>query len=263
MADIENLFTAEAKFSKTQVHSILKYPIKKENPTHPVCKGMSLYSAWETLAQGLHRLPVLDQEGQVVDVVTQSMLIDFLWQNIERVGKISERPVAEIIGSCPVQAVHERTKAIVAFREMSAHNLSGIAVVDDSGVLIDNLSLRDLKGIHSDAKIFWRLWNTVKDFKTKMRQDYPSSVGPKPICVTKDDKLYTVIEKMALNHIHRIYVVDSHESMLPERIISQTDVLQQVLKDMRKVDAGGVFDEKKEEKGNKEEIEIEKEKEKE
>eukprot|EP01126_Amoeba_proteus_P010368 TRINITY_DN1402_c0_g2_i2.p1 TRINITY_DN1402_c0_g2~~TRINITY_DN1402_c0_g2_i2.p1 ORF type:complete len:165 (+),score=23.02 TRINITY_DN1402_c0_g2_i2:356-850(+) len=164
------------------------------------------------------------------------MLIDLLWQNIERIGKISERSVTEITGSCPVRAVHERTKAIVAFREMSLQNLNGIAVVDDSGVLVDNLSLRDLKGIHSDAKVFWRLWNTVKDFKAKMCQDFPSSIGLKPICVTTDDTLYMVIERMALNHVHRVYVVDDLESMVPKRVITQTDVLEQVLRDIRQVD---------------------------
>lgn len=93
------------------------------------------------------------------------MLIDFLWQNIERVGTIGDAKVADLHGTSPVLTVQENTKAIVAFREMATSGVSGLAVLDSNGKLVDNISLRDLKGIHPDAKIFWRLWNTVKAFK--------------------------------------------------------------------------------------------------
>ena len=36
------------------------------------------------------------QESRVVDVVTQSMLIDFLWQNLEEIGKAADIPVRDI-----------------------------------------------------------------------------------------------------------------------------------------------------------------------
>lgn len=84
-------------------------------------------------------------EGVIVDVITQSMLIDFLWQNIERIGSIADAKVADLKGTRPVLTVQEDTKAIVAFREMAHSGVSGLAVLDGNGKLVDNISMRDLK----------------------------------------------------------------------------------------------------------------------
>jgi predicted transcriptional regulator len=45
--------------------------------------------------------------------------------------------------------------------------------------------------------------------------------------VHPDDSLYTVVEKMATEHIHRVYVV-SHERK-PIRVIVQTDILREII----------------------------------
>jgi len=47
--------------------------------------------------------------------------------------------------------------------------------------------------------------------------------------VLPTDTLYTVIELMAVKHVHHIFVVDSYEKMKPVRVISQADVMREVL----------------------------------
>jgi len=232
LTDVEKLFEAESTFCKSTVAQIAKYPVRKENPNHPVHAGSSLFVAWELLAStpdGIHRIPVINDQQVIVDVVTQSMLIDFLWQNLERIGIVADTKVQSIHGSTPVLTVQENTKAIVAFRQMASSGVYGLAVLDKDGKLVDNISIRDLKGIHPDAKIFWRLWNTVKVFKEKALADFPPPTKIEgPIYVKAGDKLRDVVEKMALNHIHRIYVVD--DNMSPQRVISQSDILREVLR---------------------------------
>ena len=89
---------------------------------------------------------------------------------------------------------------------MVEKDVSGVAVIDDEGKLIDNISLRsfiayllyflfkslncfcfrDLKGIRPDAKSFWRLWSTVHDFKMKVREEFPGHHIPiQPLVVTE------------------------------------------------------------------------------
>jgi len=234
---MEKLFEAEGRFVQSRVMDIAIYPIKKTSPHHPLTAGCCLLTAWELLAntpENIHRLPVLDTAGNIIDVITQSMLIDFLWQNIERLGKYTSLKVAEIQGTNHVLTVQEDTKAIVAFRQMANAGVQGLAVLNNDGKLVDNISLRDLKGIHPDAKVFWRLWNTVKVFKEKAMTDFPAPTKLSgPVFVTNDDTLMTVVEKMALFHIHRVYVVDDKVSMNPQRVISQTDVLREVLRRVR------------------------------
>jgi CBS domain-containing protein len=79
------------------------------------------------------------------------MLIDFLWQNMERIGSIASVKVSDLQGTSPVLTVQEDTKAIVAFREMANSGVSGLAVLDSNGKLVDNISLRDLKVISKVA----------------------------------------------------------------------------------------------------------------
>jgi hypothetical protein len=53
-----------------------------------VAKGYSLLHAVEILAwSGAHRCPVADSSGHICHIVTQSMLIDFVWHHIDALGE--------------------------------------------------------------------------------------------------------------------------------------------------------------------------------
>jgi len=231
MVDIERLFKSDTKFNNTVVADIMQWPLQKANPFHPITKGYSLFSAWEVLAlSNARRVPVIDPEGHVVDIVTQSMLIDFLWQNIEKIGALAERKVQDIISlNTTVNKVDKSTKAIVAFRTMISHNVDHVAVVDSNGMLVDNLSLRDLRGIRPDVQVFYRLWNSVTEFKRKEREEFSEKTPAGVLHVLPTDTLYTVVELMAVRHVHHIFVVDSKEKMTPVRVITQTDIMREVL----------------------------------
>jgi len=231
MIDLERLFQSDAKFNNAVVTDIMQWPLNKTNPFRPVNKGFSLYSAWEVLAlSNARRVPVIDQEGHVADVVTQSMLIDFLWQNIEKIGNLAEKKISDLQSShAPPVIVDGSSKAIIAFREMVRREIDHVAIVDSAGKLIDNLSLRDLRGIRPDVKVFYRLWSSVVEYKSKVREEYPEKTPVGVLHVLPTDNLYTVIELMAVKHVHHIFVVDSYEKMKPVRVISQADVMREVL----------------------------------
>jgi len=232
MLDLETLFASNSKFSNAIVTDIMQWPVRKINPFHPVLKGYSLFSAWETLAlSDAKRVVVTDANSQVVDIVTQSMAIDFLWQNIEMIGKLADKRVDEIqlLRNHVITQVDEHTTAIVAFREMVNRKEDHIAVVDTLGNLVDNLSLRDLRGIRPDGKVFYRLWSTVKEFKLKVREEFPEKSPPGPIYVLPTNTLYQVVEIMAVKHVHHVFVVESASSRKPVRSITQTDIMKEVL----------------------------------
>jgi len=230
--DLEKMLASEKKFINATVRDVMKRPLTKRNPFKPIGKGYTLYTAWETLALGgVHRIPVLNDTGEICDIITQSMLVDFLWQNIEKIGNLADEQVKniktqewEILAS-----VKHSTRAFAAFRDMVKMEKGGLAVLDDSGKLIDNISARDLRGIHTDAKVFWRLWSSVAEYKDMVRKDFPDKTPSTLVYALPTDTLYSVIEKMAKMHIHRIYVVDSNESLIPTRVITQTDILREIL----------------------------------
>jgi len=232
LVDVQRLFETEARFSQTEVHQAMRWPLTKKNPYHPILRGFSLFAAWELLAlAGVHRVPVVDSDDQIVDIITQSMLIDFLWQNLEAIGTAAKSPVSDITSTFQqVVTISSQSKAIIGFQTMLQHVVSGLAVVDESGRLVDNLSLRDLKGIRPDVQIFWRLWTPISEFKDKVREEFPSHKIPtKPVVAIESDPISSILEKMATQHLHRVFVVDSLESMKPMRVITQTDILRAVL----------------------------------
>jgi CBS-domain-containing membrane protein len=231
LIDLEKMLVSERKFLHATVKDVIKSPFsRKKNSNKTLSKGFSLFCAWEVLAvTGSTRLAILGEQDEVVDIISPSMLIDFLWQNIEKVGLVAERKVGDFVTDPTeeLETILASTKAIVAFRDMVRLEKSGLGVIDDTGKLVDNISARDLKGIHTDANVFWRLWSSISEYKKRERSEHESKVPSELVHVTRSDTLYTVVEKMAVLHIHRIYVVDSH--MKPLRVITQTDILREIL----------------------------------
>jgi len=159
------------------------------------------------------------------------MLVDFLWQNLEKTGDSGDILVKDLWNNKKVYQAVENDRAITAFLKMQRKGVSGLAVVDQHGKLVDNLSYRDYKKTSAEARNFWCLWDSVKDFKAKNEADMPPKIKfQKPLYVLQTDTLFSVIEKMTLNHVHRIYVVNNTTAMKPIGIISQTDLLMAVLR---------------------------------
>jgi CBS domain-containing protein len=232
MIDLERLFESDTKFSSTVVSDIMQWPLKKINPFHPVTKGYSLFSAWEIQAlSGARRVPVIDINGHTIDIVTQSMMIDFLWQNIEKTGKLAEKKVSDIqlLHNQAVTQITSETKAITAFREMVKREVDHMAIVDEKGFLVDNLSLRDLRGIRPDVKVFYRLWSSTAEYKKKVREEFPDKTPTGVIHVLPTDTLYQVVELMAVKHIHHVFVVESAEKPIPVKVITQRDIMREIL----------------------------------
>jgi len=71
-----------------------------------------------------------------------------------------------------VISIEEDAIAIDAFNLMVEQNISGVAIVDQTGKLKGALSLRDIKLISYDARLFWRLKQTIKNFLIKLKNEW-------------------------------------------------------------------------------------------
>lgn len=97
--------------------------------------------------------------------------------------------------------------------------------------------------------MLWRLWEAVHYFKQRLikedqrvhdlitslvldaysRSSTSAQAPTSVVYVLETDTLETVVRKMAENRIHRVFVVDDEQHMRPRRVLSQCDVLQNVL----------------------------------
>lgn len=221
-------------FGAATVDDIMRYPLSLRNPFHPITKGFSLLHAIEMLARypNLHHLPVVDADRHLVNIISQSRIIEFLHANLDKLGGKANLPLRQSLHwTRAVESVTEDDLACDAFNKMVTNNLTGLAVVNSSGRIVDNLSVRDLKALRSDISMFWRLYQTTKNYLRKLDQVY-EEVRKRPrhlVVATEEETIGDIIRKLADNHIHRIYVVNSLREKHPIGVVSLKDVLTEII----------------------------------
>jgi len=225
-----DMVKADDEFQKKTVDEVMQFPGfgRYGNLFHPVKGGYSLFYAIESLAKerDLHRLVVINDEGVILNFVTQSHLVEFLAKNMNNIGEKLNLTVGEFYNQ-GVFSVKEDDMAIEAFKLMNANKISGVAIVDGEGKLKGNISNRDLKAISTDGSLFWRLFSTAKNFRIHARKDADPAPPRGTVTVTTQDTLRTVITKLNEDKIHRVYVIDHDRH--PLGVISLRDVLLQII----------------------------------
>jgi len=219
------------EFKTKTVNDIMAYPLTRRNPFHPVNSGYSLFSAVESLARerGLHRIPIVDSERKLITVITQSQVVSILNRNMELIGDKRTKPVTATRKYMEeVLSVSEDAVAIDAFRMMVDKNVSGLAVVNSEGKLVGNISLRDLKAMSADGRLFFRLFQTVKHYLQKIAKETTADTRPRRVVSLKEnDTLETAIRTLSEHKIHRVYIVnDLHK---PVGVLTLKDTLLEII----------------------------------
>ena len=95
----------------------------------------------------VHRIGISDKTGKVIDILTQSEMMEFLVEKSRLYGKeLVEKKVRELdTQSKDVRFVYQHEILIKALSTMWNEKISGVAVVSKDGRLIGNVSSNDLK----------------------------------------------------------------------------------------------------------------------
>mmetsp|Transcript_39831 Transcript_39831/g.100403 ORF Transcript_39831/g.100403 Transcript_39831/m.100403 type:complete len:348 (+) Transcript_39831:112-1155(+) len=235
--DFWALVNRTEEFRSKKVKDVMSFPLSRRNPFRPVYSGYSLFSALEILARepGLHRVPVIDREQHLINIITQSQLVSIVEQHLEIMGTLKDLPLSHIPTVwTKVLSVKETDTAMSAFNLMAEHHVSGVAVLDDSGDLVSNLSLRDLKQVSADASMFWRLFQDVKSFIRHIKDTEAktkSAVAPRPASIVTATGKTTLGEAISLleeHCIHRLYVLDSSTGKLAG-VVSLKTILERII----------------------------------
>lgn len=202
---------------------------RKSTP-FPLQRSFTVLQAMAQFAAlGTHRLAVLDDENRVAGILTQSMVLSLLDQNINKIGRYRETKVQDMHSLLqPVLSIREDEKAINAFRLMAEKGVLGLAVVDNSGFLVDNISVRDLRGIGQKPTDFSNLFQSVKVFRQRERSLFPQQVPTKPLHCEPTATLEQVIKLMDDGNMHRVFetLKAEEDKLKPMHVISQTDLIR-------------------------------------
>jgi len=232
-----------AKLENGLVKDVMAHPLSRRNPFHPVCANHSVLSVIELLAKEphLHRVPVLDnlQDRKLVNLITQSHVLEYLVKNLGLLGERAKKPVRECMNFFKqVHTCNENDTTLSAFRKMAEFKVSGLAIVDDTGRLKGALSCRDVRVLGKDMHFFWRMNQQVHNFVRKLRtmsdtSESASSGEHRPRTIVKcipSDTLGDVITKLHKFKLHKIYLVDTPSDRKLKGVVSLRDVLKECLK---------------------------------
>lgn len=225
--DLKTLLTKGAKLFAIPVEGVTVTYLSRRNSFLPVKNSDSVLEVCKLLAKGVHRVPVMDDNGKVCQIVSQSTIINFLSKHKDTCAALFNQKYMDLkIGTTTVFSVQEDVPAIEAFRLMDTKKRSGLAVVSKSGALVGNTS-------GSDLKLFLRtpsldlLKISIKEFLKKIRQESIDIRVP-TITVSSTDSLGHVVNKLCSTKVHRLWVADDNSGYKPMAVVSITDILRHI-----------------------------------
>jgi len=205
--------------------------LSKNDPFMPIIKSANLYQAIEILAKfGIHRVPITDDEQKIEAILSQSAVVKFLFDNLEKFSTKAKKSISEVLAAretTTVLTITENTPAFEAFELMLKHRVSAVGVVDDAGILVGVMSGTDLRIIGAHASTLALLFHPVKELLEQSREMNAVLIVP-VVKVTRSDTVGIAIENMEDNKVHRVFVVDDESK--PLCVLSMKDVLTEFLK---------------------------------
>jgi len=172
----------------------------------------------------VHRIPIINIEGELISVITQSHLVRELYKNFSKFDIASQTVQDLKLGYKEVLSIRSDAKAIEGFNTIYEKKVSGLAVVDGTGKLVGNLSATDMRNVGADINFLSRVFKSTEEFL---------KLGPKgeqalekPICCKPTATVGEAVAELVSTKTHRIYVVDDNN--VPIGVISLGDVLEAV-----------------------------------
>jgi len=218
--DISILRHRGVRFGMKPVKEIIN--VSKKDQFIPVYAHGSVYQLIEgVFYKGIHRVPVMDENNKIISIVTQSDMLNFLTKQMEILVKdLGNITINQLdLGTKNVITMSANAQAIHAFYLMYAHKVSAVAIVNSLGSMIANLSASDIRGL--EQQHFESLLLPVTQYISNQMGKVKA-----PITCSLNTDFQTVLLKMSLFRIHRIWIVDENDK--PIGVISQTDVMKKL-----------------------------------
>jgi CBS domain-containing protein len=195
------------------------------NPWVPVEESASLLEVVQVMdSKALHRVPVL-RGGKCVSVISQSTVIEFVLSKESAVGALFSKSVSQLhaggLGGLTrlLISVKESDTMQTAFSKILQYNIHAVAVTDNEGKLVANISVSDLQHI-----LKWDLEYlsvSVATFFEKLGKQHPL------VTCTNDTMFSEVLKRLVKEKVHRCFVVDA--SGRPTDLVTTTNVMEVLL----------------------------------
>ncbi len=118
----------------------------RHNSFYSVQLSGSLEDVIEFFGMGLHRVCVLNDQREFKGVLSQSDALRYLAKHLDEIPFVADKTLEEL-GLCSIKPLTASQNGTVLQALMTMHDnsVSSIAIVDNSGALVANLSMTDIK----------------------------------------------------------------------------------------------------------------------
>lgn len=169
-----------------------------------------------------HRLPVVDVEGTVIGIISQSDILKVAAKNLRLLGDCVHKSIETLKLEHAVIAARSNVPARDVFGLLTENRVHGIAIVEHpSSTLLANLSASDLRGMtRDDLQLFDK---PVLEFLEALYKKRNLTLSPPVSCRPKTE-LAQIISLLDDNDIHRVFVTDDAQHAIG--VISMGDVVE-------------------------------------
>ena len=188
----------------------------------------------EKFGTGLHRIPIVDNNGHVIFILSQMFMFRHFFKNETTLYEPLKKKTVEelnlgVRGNVnSMFAVKEDELAIDAFKHIADNGVSAVGILDSSASrLVGVLSASDLQGFLGED--FHVLGLTVLQFKNFAKEKKQQSNDIDSVVFCKlSTTLEDVVDRIDKTHVHRIFIMDDEMQMVG--VVSLTDLFALLLK---------------------------------
>ncbi|KAF8940209.1 cell separation during budding [Dissophora ornata] len=178
----------------------------------------------------LASVAVIDSNGSVAGLLSQSSTLDYLLRHLSefpQLQPVMQQTLQQLgLASSKVLYVNGDAQVLEALIMMSKHSVSSLAILDDQGILLGNVSMTDIQHIMKDLKTSW-LWLSCFQFVARIRQLQGVERGEDQYPVLDVSATSTfgyALSKLQATRVHRLWVVN--DMGLVVGVVSLTDVFK-------------------------------------
>jgi len=200
-----------------------------------VTKSTSVEVVVDMFFQGIHRVFIVDEKGELLSVLSQSDFLFLLSQSITMIDVNDRSKTIQELGIAEkdLLTVNKDTKVISVLAKMAQapkRPISAVPIVNDNGDLIATFSSTNLLSLnrtnfHSlslpviEFMYFIKKENEAKQLHTQYCSKYLN-----PITCTLDSTFQSVVMIMSTNQVHRVWVVNNEKKLIG--VVASSDLFK-------------------------------------
>jgi len=205
------------KAYETSISHVINY--SKKDPFVPLYQVGPFSALLHILSSGVHRCPIVNDQGHIVGVISQIDVLNFLADKCDDIGwhlgELGRSSLVELGMLGTVHVVKETETVLECLETLAKYKVSAVPLVNE-GQVVGTFSISDVRKITSQSDL------------ESMVSKFMGTSFSWPVMAETTTTFIDTVKRLNSEFLHRIWIVgDKNE---PKGVVSLTDVMKQIKK---------------------------------